>query len=68
MPPATRARTRSQTAGSLPPSTPVVRASAPAKKKSTKSKGSCAGKGRKHLKGEGQGRPGVTCPSQGYKK
>ena len=34
----------------------------------TKSKGSCAGKGRKNLKGEGAGRPGVTCPSQGYKK
>ena len=31
-------------------------------------KGSCAGKGRKNLKGEGAGRPGVTCPSQGYKK
>jgi len=32
------------------------------------SKGSCAGKGRKNLKGEGQGRPGVKCPSQGYNK
>ena len=28
----------------------------------------CSGKGRKGHKGDGQGRPGVTCPSQGYKK
>ena len=36
--------------------------------KASRSKGSCAGRGRKNLKGSGAGRPGVRCPSQGYKK
>ena len=68
---------RSVTAGSLPDNTkvrpvgkvtgmPRIKKKAGAGKKAGAE--SCAGKGRPNLKGKGAGRPGVKCPSQGYKK